>query len=232
MLSLVRNICTYSHNSIPLHPVQHFIGRKHYSSWFPRNPFGTETFFSFLLIFLIKQMSNCIAVTATLFTWELLANDLTVRHLSEPFPITHPETWHSSDEVSLLVLCAGQNELGCVMNGRKLEEGQVFQPSCAQLCHCLGGGVTCVPLCSNDLQRPADNCPNPQLVRPPGRCCREWVCDGQDNSISSNPSAGDGVDLQGQSKMAGNTFQHISLLLVYQSKDCSNKSGCSESLKN
>uniref|UniRef100_A0A8C4NYC1 Connective tissue growth factor n=1 Tax=Dicentrarchus labrax TaxID=13489 RepID=A0A8C4NYC1_DICLA len=71
------------------------------------------------------------------------------------------------------------NELGCEMNGRRLEEGQVFQPSCAQLCYCLGGGVTCVPLCSDDLQRPADRCPHPQLVRLPGRCCKEWVCEGQ-----------------------------------------------------
>ncbi|KAI3370502.1 hypothetical protein L3Q82_025262, partial [Scortum barcoo] len=80
------------------------------------------------------------------------------------------------------------------MNGRRLEEGQVFQPSCAQLCHCLGGGVTCVPLCTDDLQRPADNCPNPQLVRLPGRCCKEWVCDSLDNSISSNPSTGNEAD--------------------------------------
>nr|XP_046238181.1 CCN family member 5-like [Scatophagus argus] len=85
--------------------------------------------------------------------------------------------------------CVGQNELGCEINGRRLEEGQVFQPSCAQLCHCLGGGVTCVPLCSDDLLKPADECPNPQLVRPAGRCCREWVCDGMDNSISPNPPA-------------------------------------------
>uniref|UniRef100_A0A3B4TT62 WNT1-inducible-signaling pathway protein 2-like n=1 Tax=Seriola dumerili TaxID=41447 RepID=A0A3B4TT62_SERDU len=85
--------------------------------------------------------------------------------------------------------CVGRNELGCEVNGRRLEEGQVFQPSCAQLCHCLGGGVTCVPLCSDDLQGPADKCPNRQLVRLPGRCCKEWVCDGTDNSISSNPSA-------------------------------------------
>lgn len=91
---------------------------------------------------------------------------------------------------ALCLLCAGQNELGCEIKGRRLEEGQVFQPSCAQLCRCLGGGLTCVPLCSDDLQKPAEECANPQLVRPPGRCCREWVCDSQDNSISSPPSAG------------------------------------------
>ncbi|XP_062318812.1 CCN family member 5-like [Osmerus eperlanus] len=79
--------------------------------------------------------------------------------------------------------CVSQNALGCEVNGRRLEEGQTFQPSCAQLCHCLGGGVTCVPLCSDDLQMPAANCPTPQLVRLPGRCCKEWVCNILDNSI-------------------------------------------------
>lgn len=88
-------------------------------------------------------------------------------------------------------LCVGENELGCEVDGRRLEEGQVFQPSCAQLCRCLGGGVTCVPLCSEALQSPAHlNCPNPQLVRPPGRCCKEWLCvDVLDNTLSSDPSA-------------------------------------------
>ncbi|XP_068598207.1 CCN family member 5-like [Brachionichthys hirsutus] len=86
--------------------------------------------------------------------------------------------------------CVDRNELGCEMDGRRLQEGQVFQPSCSRICHCLGGGVTCMPLCSDDLQRPADNCPSPRLVRPPGRCCKEWVCGaGLDNSIPSNPSA-------------------------------------------
>ncbi|XP_010879049.3 CCN family member 5 [Esox lucius] len=80
--------------------------------------------------------------------------------------------------------CVSQNSLGCDLDGVRFEEGQTFQPSCAQLCHCLGGGVTCVPLCSDDLRVPdAATCANAQLVRPPGRCCREWACDAQDNSV-------------------------------------------------
>ncbi|XP_036958272.1 CCN family member 5-like [Acanthopagrus latus] len=85
---------------------------------------------------------------------------------------------------------AGQNELGCERKGRRLEEGHVFQASCSQLCHCLGGGVICVLLCSDDMQRHTDKCPNPQLVQLPGPCCKDWVCHGMDNSISSNPSSG------------------------------------------
>lgn len=113
---------------------------------------------------------------------------------------------------SSLCLNLGQNELGCEINGRRLEEGQVFQPSCAQLCQCFGGGMTCMPLCSSDLQRPVDKCPNPQLVRPPGRCCKEWVCDSLDNSISSNPSTGNGLACY---KNNG-SWKHISPCLVYQ----------------
>ncbi|KAM3878010.1 CCN family member 5-like [Diretmus argenteus] len=85
--------------------------------------------------------------------------------------------------------CVGQNDLGCELNGVRLGEGQTFQPSCAQLCHCLGGGVTCVPLCTDDLNLPSTSCPNPQLLRLPGRCCKEWVCDSSDNSIYPDSSA-------------------------------------------
>ncbi|CAB1354246.1 unnamed protein product [Coregonus sp. 'balchen'] len=86
--------------------------------------------------------------------------------------------------------CVSKNLLGCELNGMRFDEGQTFQPSCAQLCHCLGGGVTCVPLCSDDLQVPAAaNCPNPQLLRQPGRCCREWVCESLDNNIYADTMA-------------------------------------------
>lgn len=70
--------------------------------------------------------------------------------------------------------------------------------------------MSCVPLCSDDLQRPTDKCPNPQLVRLPGRCCKEWMCHDLDNSISSNPSAGNEANaLKDKTKVAGHTFQHI-----------------------
>ncbi|XP_059184821.1 CCN family member 5-like [Centropristis striata] len=120
--------------------------------------------------------------------------------------------------------CVGQNELGCEMNGRRLEEGQVFQPSCAQLCHCQGGGVTCVPLCSDDLQKPADKCPRPQLVRLPGRCCKEWVCDSLDNNISSNPSA---AEQTRQDNRGGLSFGSISNCIEWTSdwSPCSHSCG-------
>lgn len=98
--------------------------------------------------------------------------------------------------VTFLCLCSsGLDKLGCEVNGVRLEEGQVFQQSCAQLCRCLGGGLSCVPLCSDDLQVPPEaTCPSARLVRLPGRCCKEWVCNSLDNSISSNPSASNEAD--------------------------------------
>ncbi|KAI5622914.1 WNT1-inducible-signaling pathway protein 2 precursor [Silurus asotus] len=77
--------------------------------------------------------------------------------------------------------CVQRNTLGCEYLGVSYEEGQSFIPSCRQLCRCVGGGVTCVPLCTEDLN--TANCQHPRLVHVPGRCCREWVCDGTENSI-------------------------------------------------
>uniref|UniRef100_A0A665T2T8 CCN TSP1 domain-containing protein n=1 Tax=Echeneis naucrates TaxID=173247 RepID=A0A665T2T8_ECHNA len=91
------------------------------------------------------------------------------------YPRQEGERGLKCDQLSLVGI-VDLNELGCELNGTRLEEGQVFQPSCAQLCCCLGGGMSCMPLCTADLL--------------PGHCCKEWVFDSTDDSISSNPSAG------------------------------------------
>ncbi|XP_036389824.1 WNT1-inducible-signaling pathway protein 2 [Megalops cyprinoides] len=79
--------------------------------------------------------------------------------------------------------CISQEELGCELNGVTYQEGQVFQPSCATQCRCSGGGVTCVPLCRMDVRLPSPDCPNPQHVQLPGKCCKEWVCENMDNTV-------------------------------------------------
>ncbi|XP_066528410.1 CCN family member 3-like [Hoplias malabaricus] len=89
--------------------------------------------------------------------------------------------------------CVRQNELGCEVEGVRYEEGQSFHLTCAQLCHCVGGGITCVPLCNEDLNLPISNCPVPKLVQLPGRCCREWVCDDLENSVLLENTAADWV---------------------------------------
>ncbi|KAM9505174.1 CCN family member 2-like isoform 2-T2 [Salvelinus alpinus] len=79
--------------------------------------------------------------------------------------------------------CVSQEELGCELNGVSYQDGQVFQPSCATQCRCLGGGVTCVPLCPEDVHLPNPDCPHPQQVQLPGKCCKEWVCENMDNTV-------------------------------------------------
>nr|XP_023690666.1 WNT1-inducible-signaling pathway protein 2 isoform X1 [Paramormyrops kingsleyae] len=79
--------------------------------------------------------------------------------------------------------CVSQEELGCELNGETYQEGQVFQPSCGLQCRCAGGGVTCVPLCSDEVQLPSADCPHPQHIQLPGKCCKEWVCENTDNSV-------------------------------------------------
>ncbi|XP_062314786.1 WNT1-inducible-signaling pathway protein 2 [Osmerus eperlanus] len=79
--------------------------------------------------------------------------------------------------------CVSQEELTCELNGVTYQDGQVFQPSCNTQCRCQGGGVTCVPLCPVDVLLPRPDCPHPQHVQLPGKCCKEWVCENLDNSI-------------------------------------------------
>ncbi|XP_051947809.1 CCN family member 2-like [Xyrauchen texanus] len=79
--------------------------------------------------------------------------------------------------------CVSQKELGCEFKGVSYQEGQVFQPSCVIQCRCSGGGVTCVPLCKEDVLLPTPDCPHPRRVLPPGKCCKEWVCENMDNTV-------------------------------------------------
>ncbi|KGL82969.1 WNT1-inducible-signaling pathway protein 2, partial [Tinamus guttatus] len=44
------------------------------------------------------------------------------------------------------------DEESCEVNGRVYRDGEVFQPSCKLQCRCSDGGVTCVPLCQEDVR--------------------------------------------------------------------------------
>uniref|UniRef100_A0A3B4TM96 Cellular communication network factor 5 n=1 Tax=Seriola dumerili TaxID=41447 RepID=A0A3B4TM96_SERDU len=79
--------------------------------------------------------------------------------------------------------CVSQEDLGCEVNGITYHEGQSFQPSCDTYCHCRGGGVTCVPACPLTGRLPTPDCPNPQHIRLPGKCCKEWVCENLENTV-------------------------------------------------
>ncbi|XP_044154550.1 CCN family member 5 isoform X1 [Bufo gargarizans] len=65
----------------------------------------------------------------------------------------------------------------CNINGKVYEDGETFQPSCKVQCTCVDGGVTCIPLCSEDVRLPSPTCPFPLRVEVPGKCCHEWICD-------------------------------------------------------
>lgn len=85
---------------------------------------------------------------------------------------------------------SGEEELGCQLNGVFYRHGQSFQPSCDTLCRCSGGGVTCVPACPLDARRPTPDCPNPQHVRLPGKCCKQWVCESLENTVVQDAITG------------------------------------------
>ncbi|KAM9445377.1 CCN family member 5 [Clarias gariepinus] len=82
--------------------------------------------------------------------------------------------------------CVGQEDLRCELNGVSYQDGEVFQPSCTTQCKCTGGGVTCVPLCPEDIRLPSSDCPYPHRVQLPGKCCKEWVCESLDNRVLQN----------------------------------------------
>ncbi|KAM4033486.1 CCN family member 5-like isoform 2-T2 [Anomaloglossus baeobatrachus] len=74
--------------------------------------------------------------------------------------------------------CNYNQDGGCNIDGKVYEDGETFQPSCKVQCTCMDGGVTCVPLCSEDIRLPSPTCPFPIRVNVPGKCCHEWICDG------------------------------------------------------
>lgn len=76
--------------------------------------------------------------------------------------------------------------LPCEFNGRMYQHGEHFQPSCQHQCTCMNRVVGCMPLCPHQVPLPDRRCSRPQLVRPEGGCCEEWVCE-DDNHISEEP---------------------------------------------
>ncbi|XP_043996922.1 WNT1-inducible-signaling pathway protein 2 [Gambusia affinis] len=79
--------------------------------------------------------------------------------------------------------CVGDEDLSCKVNGITYLNGQSFQASCDSYCHCRGGGVSCVSACPLTGRLPTPDCPSPQFVRLPGKCCREWVCENLENTV-------------------------------------------------
>ncbi|XP_028647478.1 CCN family member 5 [Erpetoichthys calabaricus] len=82
------------------------------------------------------------------------------------------------------VSTAQENSM-CEMDGKRYTEGQIFQPTCRLQCHCMDGGITCVPLCTEDVRLSTPECPNPRRVQVPGKCCQEWICEKHSNFLQN-----------------------------------------------
>uniref|UniRef100_H3A4I7 Cellular communication network factor 5 n=1 Tax=Latimeria chalumnae TaxID=7897 RepID=H3A4I7_LATCH len=86
-------------------------------------------------------------------------------------------------------VCVFDSNSNCEMNGVIYKEGETFQPSCKFQCRCSDGGITCIPLCSEDVQLSSSECPFPRRVEIPGKCCAEWICDKQDSGVLNDAMA-------------------------------------------
>ncbi|KAK6471893.1 CCN family member 2-like [Huso huso] len=121
---------------------------------------------------------------------------------------------------------AAQEDSNCELNGVHYKEGQVFQPSCKFQCRCSDGGITCVPLCSEDVRLPTPDCPNPQRVVQPGKCCQEWICEKMDNNLFQDAMAGTALLKCGEEPMAAGLYPPYNC--IEQSSEwsaCSNTCG-------
>ncbi|KAG8447058.1 hypothetical protein GDO86_014489 [Hymenochirus boettgeri] len=86
--------------------------------------------------------------------------------------------------------CNYNYDANCELNGKIYKDGEVFRPTCRFQCKCIEGGITCTPLCSENVLFPTPECPFPRRVKIPGKCCPEWRCDEQHNSLSNSLEKG------------------------------------------
>ncbi|KAM8999315.1 CCN family member 1 [Sarcophilus harrisii] len=83
-----------------------------------------------------------------------------------------------ANSTALKGICRAQSEgRPCDYNARIYQNGESFQPNCKHQCTCIDGAVGCIPLCPQELVLPTLGCTNPRLVKMPGKCCEEWMCD-------------------------------------------------------
>lgn len=81
----------------------------------------------------------------------------------------------------------------CEYNSKIYQNGESFQPNCKHQCTCIDGAVGCIPLCPQELSLPNLGCANPRLVKVPGQCCEQWVCEERKQTDSINIIFKDGL---------------------------------------
>ncbi|XP_067419908.1 CCN family member 1-like [Emydura macquarii macquarii] len=82
-----------------------------------------------------------------------------------------------ADPLASKGICRAQQEgRTCEYNGRIYQNGENFHPSCKHQCSCIDGTVGCQALCPLELPVASLSCPDPQLHKVPGHCCKKFVC--------------------------------------------------------
>ncbi|XP_075410050.1 CCN family member 2-like [Tenrec ecaudatus] len=74
-------------------------------------------------------------------------------------------------------VCKSIEDAPCAFNGKAYKSGETFELGCILKCLCAHRYLSCKALCPTDLSPPSPDCLSPRKVKPPGKCCEEWVCD-------------------------------------------------------
>ncbi|XP_075409837.1 CCN family member 2-like [Tenrec ecaudatus] len=85
-------------------------------------------------------------------------------------------------------VCRAKEGASCYVEGKEHTDGETFQRGCRGMCTCRSGEVSCEPLCPPPTSLPRPDCPFLRLVKIPGKCCQEWVCD-ESKNLTMNGSA-------------------------------------------
>ncbi|XP_077140132.1 CCN family member 1-like [Ranitomeya variabilis] len=129
-------------------------------------------------ISLVADSCDCCKVCARQYN-----QDCDLRH-----PCDHIKGLHcdfGADSSSIKGICRAKSEgRPCEFFGQIYQNGENFQPNCKHQCSCMDGVVGCMPLCPQEMALPSVDCINPRLVKVPGQCCEEWMCDS--NHISED----------------------------------------------
>ncbi|KAJ1145505.1 hypothetical protein NDU88_011791 [Pleurodeles waltl] len=113
-------------------------------------------------------------------------------------PCDHIKGLHcdfGADLTSTKGICRAKSEgRPCEFFGQIYQNGENFQPHCKHQCTCIDGVVGCMPLCPKEMAVPSSDCINPRLVKVPGQCCEEWMCDSNHIREDSGDTTGDSDD--------------------------------------
>ncbi|XP_069465926.1 CCN family member 1-like [Ambystoma mexicanum] len=100
-----------------------------------------------------------------------------------------------ADPTAMRGICRAKSEgRPCEFFGQLYQNGENFQPNCKHQCTCIDGVVGCMPLCPKEMAMPGADCINPRLVKVPGQCCEEWMCDSNYIPEDSGDTTGDADD--------------------------------------